>query len=106
MEKLVKHYERTKKSNEANQLPININTKSVYCSKDVATFNRDEIAELLMSVNELYKQFFEDKESFEDGYTSFLSGYMLVDCDPSVKEALMEEYNKYQDNKYLENYSQ
>lgn len=85
---------------------IERNYNNVYCLKDVATFNRDEVEELLMSVNELYKQFFEDKESFEDGYTSFLSGYMLVDCDPSVKEALMEEYNKYQDDKYLENYFQ
>lgn len=82
------------------------NYNNVYCIKDVATFSRDEAEELLMSVNELYKQFFEDKESFEDGYTSFLSGYMLVDCGPSVKEALREEYNKYQDNKYLENYFQ
>lgn len=29
MEKLVKHYERTKKSNETNRLPININTESI-----------------------------------------------------------------------------
>ena len=29
MEKLVKHYERTKKSNETNQLPININTETI-----------------------------------------------------------------------------
>lgn len=29
MEKLDKHYERTKKSNETNRLPININTESI-----------------------------------------------------------------------------
>ena len=79
------------------------NYTNVYRVKDIATPNKDNAEELIMSVSERYKQFFEDKKSFEDGYSAFLDGYMLNDCEVSVREALREEYNKYQDNKYLEN---
>lgn len=83
MEKLVKHYERTKKSNETNQLPININTESISDRLKNTISKQQKVEQATwIYLNDIYKGIYTKNVEYDD-YMTFLRS-----CNSSLSGGL------------------